>query len=211
MRVTGPFRFIARKAGFAGFERNTRRMMAAQSMRHIPSRRSRLASRGAFKRLPTRISNANHHVRRLLIVLLAAYAPAVVAYVQDKELERQLYNSDPKALARLPAKGFKDGVAGFFRAHDLLVVPDSEMAWCQSQMRGSLAPGCYVEFVLQVKGRRPRTSRGDPCGLMVRWYRAPGAASYVPTPGAYYAIAIAEGDWAEVVVAIHKEPRPRCG
>jgi hypothetical protein len=131
----------------------------------------------------------------LLVVVLAAHAPMAAAYVQDVQLERQLYASDPRALARLPAKGFKDGLAGFFRTHGLVVVPHSERAWCQNQARG----------------RKGMTADGSPCGLLGRWYRTPDTHNYVPTPGAYYSIAMAEGDWENVVVALHREPKPACG
>jgi hypothetical protein len=171
-----------------------------------PGRAPRANAR-ARMRLRTSVKQS----KLLLVVVLAAHAPMAAAYVQDVQLERQLYASDPRALARLPAKGFKDGLAGFFRTHGLVVVPHSERAWCQNQARGSLPPGCYVEFFFQARGRKGMTADGSPCGLLGRWYRTPDTHNYVPTPGAYYSIAMAEGDWENVVVALHREPKPACG
>lgn len=147
-------------------------------------------------------------IARLVFGVLALFAQTASGYVQDIELERQLDASDASGLARLPALRFKDGVAGFFRAHDLYVVPDSGMAWCQDRVRGVLAPGCYVEFFFQMKGYRPRSNGGTPCGLIARWYRAPGAKTYAPTPGAIYASAMASGDWQTVVTALTTSPDP---
>ncbi len=140
--------------------------------------------------------------------VLALFAQTASGYVQDIELERQLNASEASGLAQLPARRFSDGVAGFFRTHDLYVVPGSGMAWCQDRVRGVLAPGCYVEFFFQMKGYRPRSAGGLPCGLIARWYRAPGAKTYAPTAGAIYASAMASGDWQIVVTALTTSPDP---
>ena len=138
-----------------------------------------------------------------LVALLAV--PRALAYSQDRDLELALRRSDAATLARLPAKGYKDGVAGFFRAYRLYVVPHSERAWCQQQSRGVLEPGCYVEFYFQMKGRKSGT--GLPCAMLGRWRQAPGAKAYAATPGAFYAAAIANGDWETVVLAFEQTPR----
>ena len=91
--------------------------------------------------------------------LLCALAGTASGYVQDLEFERQLHASDARGLARLPAARFNNGVAGFFRAHGLYVVPYTEMAWCQDRAHGVLGPGCYVEFFFQLKGLPPREAR----------------------------------------------------
>lgn len=140
--------------------------------------------------------------------LLWALAGTAAGYVQDFEFERQLHASDARGLARLPAARFNDGVAGFFRAHGLYVVPYTEMAWCQDRARGVLRPGCYVEFFFQLKGYRPREAGGSPCGLIGRWHRAPGSDAYVPTPGAIYSAAMAAGDWRKVMAALTEPPNP---
>ena len=151
--------------------------------------------------------------RRRWITLFASGMLSLVAqvasgYVQDIELERQLNGSEASGLSRLPALRFSDGVAGFFRAHGLYVVPETGRAWCQDHGRGVLAPGCYVEFFFQMKGYGPRSTGGMPCGLIARWYRAPGAKTYAPTPGAIYASAMASGDWQTVVTALTTSPDP---
>jgi hypothetical protein len=133
-----------------------------------------------------------------------------VAYVQDRELEAALRRSDPEALALFPAKGFRDGAAGFFKTHELHVVPGSERAWCQEQGRAVLPAGCYVEFVFQGKGLKERTSQGDFCGRIGRWIRAPGSKNYVPTPGAFYSQAIAYDDAEVVYDAIYENDKPEC-
>ena len=141
---------------------------------------------------------------------LAGLAPCAYAYTQDKDLEAALRRSERAALALFPAKGYRDGAAGFFTAHELRVVPGSERAWCTTQRHGPLAPGCYVEFVFQGKGLRHMTSRREPCGCIGRWYKAPGAKTYVPTEGAYFSRAIAD-DRAELVErVIYEEPAPAC-
>jgi hypothetical protein len=139
---------------------------------------------------------------------LALFAQTARAYVEDVELERQLNASEARALARLPALRFKDGVAGFFRAHDLYVVPDTGRAWCQDRVRGVLAPGCYVELFFQMNGYKPYGASGMPCGLIARWHRAPGSSTYAPTAGAIYANAMAAGNWEVVVTALTTSQDP---
>lgn len=148
----------------------------------------------------------------VLAVALASFAiaPAAQAYTQDKALEAALQRNDPAALALLPAKGYRDGAAGFFTAHELHVVPGSERAWCTTHKHGPLAPGCYIEFVFQGKGLRRTTWKGDPCGCIGRWYKAPGARQYVPTQGALFSRAIAD-DRAEMIErAIYEDRHPAC-
>ena len=151
-------------------------------------------------------------MRSLLVVVLLylASVPRAFAYVQNLRLEADLRRSDPAALALFPAKGFRDGAAGFFRTHELIVVPNSERAWCQDRDRSILKPGCYVEFFFQGKGLRRKSSNGDFCGLLGRWYKAPGSTQYVPTAGAFYSKAIANDDAEGVDSAIYEEASPRC-
>lgn len=142
--------------------------------------------------------------------LLVTTVPAAYAYTQDKALEAALRRNEGAALALLPAKGYPDGAAGFFAAHDLVVVPGTERAWCTPNTHGVLAPGCYIEFFFQGKGLRRRMSNGDPCGCIARWYKAPGADRYLPTKGGYFSQAIAD-DRAELVErAIYEDSRPGC-
>ena len=145
----------------------------------------------------------------LFIVGLAS-ASSAVAFSQNRQLERQLNDGDPAALALFPAKGFKDGAAGFFRAHRFYIVPGSQRAWCQDTKRGALEPGCYVEFFFQSKGLIATTTHGEPCGRLGRWHRPPGAASYVPTPGAFYSRAMADGDWESVLPTFDDDVRADC-
>ena len=140
-----------------------------------------------------------------ILLLISAIAPHAAAYTQNTQLERELGDSDPKALALLPAKGFKDGAAGFFRANSLYVVPNSQRAWCSDQTHGILIPGCYVELFIQGRGLRATNARGDPCGSLGRWYRAPGSQHYAPTLGPFISAAIANGDWDGVESAIYEE------
>jgi hypothetical protein len=122
-----------------------------------------------------------------LALLVAIVVPAG-AYTQDKPLEAALARNDRAALALLPAKGYHDGAAGFFAAHELHVVPGSERAWCTPQAHGVLAAGCYIEFM----------------------FKPPGETSYRPTKGAYYSHAIAD-DRAEIIEhVIYEEPRQDC-
>lgn len=144
-----------------------------------------------------------------VVAALGAAQPAA-AYTQDHALEAGLRKGDRKALALLPARGFEDGVAGFFAAHELHVVPGSERAWCATQAQGALKPGCYVEFVFQGKELRRWTSRGHPCGRIARWYKAPGAKTYLPTAGGYFSQAIANDDGAIVDAAIYGEVHVDC-
>jgi hypothetical protein len=141
-----------------------------------------------------------------ILLLIFAIAPHAAAYTQNTQLERDLGNNDPKALALLPAKGFKDGAAGFFQANSLYVVPDSQRAWCSEHTHGILKPGCYVELFVQGEGIKPRNSRGEPCGAIGRWYKAPGSSNYVPTIGTFISNAMANGDWDSVVFAIYEGP-----
>ncbi|HLX29127.1 MAG TPA: hypothetical protein VKV24_11660 [Casimicrobiaceae bacterium] len=137
-------------------------------------------------------------VAAFALVLVGLIASTASGYTQDKELEARLNRSDRAALALLPAKGYRDGAAGFFVAHDLHVVPGSERAWCTGQDHGVLPAGCYVELVFQGKGLRERDWDGEPCGCIARWRKAPGAHAYAPTPGSPYAQAIAD-DRGELV------------
>jgi len=144
-----------------------------------------------------------------LALLVAIVVPAG-AYTQDKPLEAALARNDRAALALLPAKGYHDGAAGFFAAHELHVVPGSERAWCTHQAHGVLAAGCYIEFMFQGRGLRARTWNGDACGCIGRWFKPPGETSYRPTKGAYYSHAIAD-DRAEIIEhVIYEEPRQDC-
>lgn len=143
-----------------------------------------------------------------LLLILTIAAPAA-AYTENMELERALGSGDAKALALFPAKGFKDGAAGFFRTHGLYVVPGSPRAWCSDRTHGILKPGCYVEFFVQGEGLKPRSSHGKACGGIGRWYQAPGLKSYAPTPGPFISNAIANGEWDRVVSAIYQEPSAR--
>jgi hypothetical protein len=140
--------------------------------------------------------------------VLSLFAQTASGYVEDVELERQLNASEANGLARLPAFRFSDGVAGFFRAHDLYVVPETGRAWCQDRVRGVLAPGCYVELFFQMNGYKPYGTSGTPCGLIARWHRAPGSSTYIPTAGAIYASAMAAGDWEVVVTALTTSQEP---
>jgi hypothetical protein len=142
-------------------------------------------------------------------VLTVATSSSAVAYLQDRELEVALRRSDPTALALFPAKGFRDGAAGFFKAHDLYVVPESEGARCQERARAQ-PPGCYVEFVFQARGLKARTSQGDFCGAIGRWYRVPNTQLYVPTPEAYFSKAVASDEGELVDLVIHEQIRPAC-
>jgi len=148
-----------------------------------------------------------HPTTAALAICLSLATVQAYAYSQDKELELALRRGDPSALAQFPAKGHKDGLAGFFRHNHLYVIPDTERAWCQEQVQGVLAPGCYVEFRFQMKGRK--ASAADlPCGLLVRWYRVSKVTTYRPTPGALYANAIANGDWEAVMLALSLDEAP---
>lgn len=139
----------------------------------------------------------------LALPLVSLIASTASAYTQDKELEARLHRSDRAALALFPAKGYRDGAAGFFVAHDLHVVPGSERAWCTGQDHGVLPPGCYVELVFQGKGLRERAWDAEPCGRIARWRKAPGEHAYVPTPGSTYAQAIADDQGEAVERAIY--------
>jgi hypothetical protein len=143
---------------------------------------------------------------RTFLVLVCVLATSAVHAYRDRHLEDLLHGSNAKALALLPAKGFKDGAAGAFRAHGLYVVPGTERAWCTDHSHGVLAPGCYVEFFIQGEGLRARDEHGDPCGQIGRWHKAPGAKTYLPTPGPFISNAIAKGDWAAIELTIYGEP-----
>lgn len=152
-------------------------------------------------------------MRPLAIALLLGLAtmPPAAAYLQNNQLELDLRKSDPKALALFPAKGFRDGAAGFFTTNELYVVPGSERVWCQDQSHGVLETGCYVEFFFQGKGLKPTNSQGDSCGLIGRWYRAPGTKNYVPTAGAFFSKAIANDDSEAIDSALDgQDLRQRC-
>jgi hypothetical protein len=98
-----------------------------------------------------------------------AMATCAAAFTQNVELEAGLSRSDPKALMQFPAKGYRDGAAGFFRDNNLQIVPGSERAWCQERDRGVLKPGCYVEWSYHQRGYNQRTPDGEPCGYLARW------------------------------------------
>ena len=129
-----------------------------------------------------------------------AIATCVAAFTQNVELERALGKSDPKALMLFPAKGYRDGAAGFFRDNNLQIVPGSERAWCQERDRGVLKPGCYVDWFYHQRGYNQRLWNGDPCGYLARWYQAPGTKAYAPTSGSPFAALIARGDMSALAV-----------
>ena len=141
--------------------------------------------------------------------LLCFVTAAAQAYTQDKKLENELQRNDSRALALLPAEGFKNGAAGLFRRHALYVVPDSQRAWCTDHPHGVLKPGCYIEFFVQGEGLEARDQHREPCGHLGRWFRAPGAKRYAPTPGPFMSRAIANGDWEQIELAVYREPDAR--
>ena len=140
------------------------------------------------------------------MLCLLMMAPQVAAYTQNTKLEQALGRNDMSSLALFPAKGYKDGAAGFFRIHGLYVVPGSQRAWCTDERHGVLKPGCYVELFVQAQGLTPADANGDPCGKLGRWYRPHDATSYIPTPGPFMSNAIANGDWEAVEAALYDEP-----
>jgi hypothetical protein len=73
---------------------------------------------------PFRVDLAMRRMALALLALLVISLPAF-GYSQDIDLESALRRSDPKALARFPANGHKNGAAGFFATHGLYVVPGS--------------------------------------------------------------------------------------
>ena len=176
--------------------------------RQVPQGRDQAALKTGA-RDPRRIPAAGVPVPIALALLLAT-ALTAHAYTQDKPLEAALARNDGAALALLPAKGYRDGAAGFFAAHDLHVVPGTERAWCTPHAHGALAAGCYVEFFFQGKGLRSRLGNGDPCGCIGRWFKPPGERSYRPTTGAYYAQAVADDRGEIIEHEIYEEPRPGC-
>lgn len=150
-----------------------------------------------------------------LIVFIGAMFLVQMSYatglVENQRLEARLRQNDPAALSMFPAKGFKDGAAGFFKRYRVYVVPDSEQAWCQDEVRGHLKPGCYVVIFMQVKGVKAKTRDGTWCGSPARWYKAPGSSAYVPVPGwAMMALPIAQGDSASVLSSIKDDTRRLC-
>jgi hypothetical protein len=164
--------------------------------------------RGIIKRFLYQAAASRPHLPAREIVLFCAFAASASAhaYTQDAQLERELGRSEPDALAMFPAKGYIDGIAGFFRIHRLYVVPGTQRAWCTDKPHGVLKPGCYVEFSIQGAGQRARDAHGVACGHPGRWYREPGSARYIPTPGPFISKAIANGEWKQVEVAIYDEP-----
>jgi hypothetical protein len=147
----------------------------------------------------------------LITLCFAQMTQAAGVYVGDERLEAKLRKSDPATLAMFPAKGFKDGVAGFLRRYGLYVAPDSEQAWCQDGQRGALRPGCYVVAFLQAKGFKAKNSDGAFCGSPARWYKAPGSNTYIPVPGwAGMALQIAEGNSTFVLYVIKDGDRSFC-
>lgn len=148
--------------------------------------------------------------RVLAAAAIVTAASGAAAYTQDRELESALGRSDPAALALLPAKGFRNGVAGFFAAYQLYVVPGSQRAWCWDSAHGVLGPGCYVEFYFQGKGLKPRKSDGTECGLLGRWYKPPGATRYESTPGAHFSQAMADDDASAIDAELYTNIDPRC-
>ena len=129
----------------------------------------------------------------------------------DTELEARFRKSDPVVLSMLPAVGFRNGAAGFFKRFGLYVVPTSAEAWCQDAQRGKLAPGCYLMAMLQIKGFKALTRDGFYCGSPARWYKAPGHTAYIPIPSwPGLAARIAEGDSAFVLAFIKDDNRRLC-
>ena len=149
-------------------------------------------------------------VRALIAAAFVVVASLAHAYTQDRALEAALRRNDPVALALLPAKGYHDGAAGFFAAHELHVVPGTERAWCTPHEHGVLAAGCYIEFVFQGKNLRQRMWNGDPCGCIGRWFKPPGGGSYAPTKGGYFSQAIADDRGEIIEHAIYEDSRPGC-
>jgi len=117
-----------------------------------------------------------------------------VPYTQNSELESKLGQSEMQVLALLPAAGYKNGAAGFFKEHGFAVVSGTQRAWCQSHARGILPPGCYVELFFHRQGESSTDMRGEPCGYVGRWFQAEPGTAYIPTAGSPFAAAIAKSD-----------------
>jgi hypothetical protein len=117
-------------------------------------------------------------------------------------LESLLSQSDPKVLSMLPASGFKQGVAGFFKKYHLYVVPGSESTWCIDVQMGNAEPGCYIEFYFtrRAEGFKPLTVDGAPCGKLGQWYMEPNGKSYVPKSGAAMSMAEGMAQWVNLAV-----------
>jgi hypothetical protein len=145
------------------------------------------------------------------LALVVSKTSIAAGIVQNERLEARLRKSDPAVLSMFPAAGFKDGVAGFLKRYGLYVVPDSEQAWCQDGDRGRLKPGCYVVLAIQLNGLKPKSSDGNWCGSLARWYKAPGSSQYTPVPGwAAIALPIAEGKFSFVLDTIKDDTRRLC-
>lgn len=95
---------------------------------------------------------------------------ALIVAIKACDREDALLEHDSNALAILPAHGFRDGVAGVFKKHQLHVNQNSEVA-CNDRPVGSFAPtaGCYLS--IYVSRKRSSGKYSDLAGWHAIWFR----------------------------------------
>ncbi len=99
------------------------------------------------------------------------------------KIQDRLTEHDSSVLSVIPSQGFKNGVAGVFKRHNLYVTENAE-AICESQIPmggGVHKPGCYISIYVSRKRASGRYT--DLAGFHASWFRGIDEAEFRPTSG----------------------------
>ena len=105
--------------------------------------------------------------------------PSSPTQAEMDSLNKRLDRHDRTALSSIPARGYKDGVAGVFRDHRLYVNTNSEIYFRNVAMpEKNVSAGYY--FSLYVTRIR-KSGKYDPLdGFHAQWFKGKGDTSFAP-------------------------------
>jgi hypothetical protein len=95
------------------------------------------------------------------------------------KINAQLARHDASVLSIIPANGYKDGLAGVFRDYHLHIGNNGWIAYLEEAIpEKNLGKGYHL--VIYVSRIRPSGQYSDLAGFRASWFKADGAAMFVP-------------------------------
>lgn len=104
---------------------------------------------------------------------------ALIMEIKACDVEDALLGRDIRALSILPANGFKDGVAGVFKKHQLHINQNAEVM-CSDHPAPTISktPGCSIS--IYVSRVRASGKYSDLAGWQAIWFRSVGEKTFTP-------------------------------